>query len=154
MDKVADNMVVRSSVEVSLPPHAAFRLFVVRLADWWPLETHSVFGDRAESVEVEQHVGGRIIESGRGGETADWGVVTEWDEPARIAFTWHPGQEASFATAVEVSFMEVAGGATRVDLVHSGWERRGEDAPRLMESYGPGWTHVLAQFRRLSEGAE
>jgi uncharacterized protein YndB with AHSA1/START domain len=152
MDKTADGTVVRSSVEVPLRPDAAFRLFVVRLADWWPLATHSVFGEASRSVEMEQRVGGRIVEVGPDGETADWGVVTEWDEPARLAFTWHPGQDASVATGVAIDFSEVAGG-TRVDLVHSGWESRGDDAARMMESYGPGWAHVLGEFRTLAEGA-
>ena len=154
MNNVADGMVVRSSVEVPLQPAVAFRLFVVRLADWWPLETHSVFGDAAQSVEFEPRVGGRIVESGPDGETAEWGIVTEWDEPARVAFTWYPGQDPSVATTVAIDFTGVTGGVTRVDLVHGGWESRGAKAGQMMESYRPGWAHVLGQFRSLAEGAD
>lgn len=154
MVKVADVMVVNSTVEVPLEREAAFRLFVDRLAEWWPLASHSVFGQDARSVVIEERVGGRIIETGADGRTAEWGVVTAWKDPERIAFTWYPGQEASHATLVEITFDARPEGGTVVDLRHTGWEARGDDAERLVQSYGPGWEFVLGQYRELAEGAD
>ncbi len=154
MANLAEELVVRSEVEVPLARDAAFRLFVDRLADWWPLTSHSVFQDEARSVSIGQEVGGRIVETAADGRRAEWGVVTTWDAPTHIGFTWYPGQDSTAATQVEIGFHERPEGGTRVELVHTGWEARGADAKRLATSYGPGWGQVLGEFRRLAEGAE
>ena len=36
---------VVKTVTVPLPPEAAFSLFTDRIAEWWPLHTHSVAAD-------------------------------------------------------------------------------------------------------------
>jgi len=154
MAKVVDELVVRSSVEVPLSTEAAFRLFVDRMAEWWPLASHSVYEDDARTVAIDPQVGGCIVETGADGATAEWGVVTTWDAPSHIGFTWYPGQDAGFATQVEIRFSATERGGTRVDLVHSGWEARGADAERLARAYGPGWEYVLGTYRQFAEGAE
>lgn len=153
MVKAADELVVRSSIEVPLARDVAFRLFVDRLADWWPLTTHSVYEEQAVSVMIEPRVGGRIVETGPGEQTAEWGVVTEWDDPSRIAFTWYPGQDASVATLVEIGFEATEERRTRVDVVHTGWEVRGADAERAMQGYAVGWPIVLGRYQAIAEGA-
>lgn len=141
----AERLVVRSSVQVPLGPAAAFALFTERMAEWWPLATKSVYNEAATGVVLEPGEGGRLMETATGGRTAEWGRVTVWDPPQRLGFTWHPGEDDRIVTQVEVTFSQVGNG-TRVDLVHSGWEAKGERAGALLESYAPGWENVLGRF--------
>jgi hypothetical protein len=133
------------TVRVPWDPAAAFRRFTAEIGTWWPLRTHSVGGTRAVAVRFEEQVGGRIVESVRSGEPCVWGTVTAWEEGTRVAFTWHPGQEPSVATQVDVRF-EADGTGTRVTLTHTGWEAYGAKARRTRGAYGPGWEYVLAHF--------
>ena len=157
MPRSAQEMVVRSSVRVPLGPEDAFRLFTERVADWWPLETHSVHERQAASVRFEPGTGGRIVEESATGETPVWGTITIWDPPRRLAFTWHPGEDGSVVTQVEIGFRPAAEGGTLVDLVHTGWEAKGERAEALAKSYGPGWELVLGRYaqmaKRMANGA-
>jgi len=135
-------------VTVPQPPEEAFRLFTDEMAAWWPLATHSVGGTDATGLVFEQGVGGRIVETLRNGDTTVWGIVTVWDPPARVRFTWHPGTPEDEATDVEVTFTP-AGAGTTVELVHSGWQRR-PDGREARDDYDPGWDVVLEQYRSRS----
>jgi uncharacterized protein YndB with AHSA1/START domain len=79
------------------------------------------------------------------GTEADWGRVTTWEPPHRLAFSWHPNAEASAATEVEVRFSP-EGEGTRVDLEHRGWERLGERARAASDGYRGGWDEVLTRY--------
>jgi hypothetical protein len=59
-----------------------------------------------------------------------------------VAFIWHPSRDESEAQDVEVSFIAEAG-ATRVELVSTGWERLGAKAHRQRKGYSIGWGAVL-----------
>lgn len=133
---------------VTLPttPTRAFELFTQRMADWWPLATHSVLsalGDTPVGVQFEPFEGGRLFESNEAGETADWGKVTEWDPGRRLGFTWHPGGDSKTPTRVDVTFTAADAGGTRVTLTHSDWEALGDAAPAQHSGYGPGWDQVF-----------
>ena len=54
---------VTKSFVVQLPIAAAFRLFTAEIGRWWPLRTHSVFGDAATTCAIDEQVGGRIARS-------------------------------------------------------------------------------------------
>ncbi len=129
---------VERSVEVPVDAATAFTLFTDRIADWWPMATHSVHGEGG-TVAFEE---GRLVER-HGDRTEEWGDVRAWDPPHGFAVTWHPGREADEATEVAVSFTEEEPGRTRVDLRHSGWEHRD---PGARESYATGWVTVLARY--------
>ena len=150
MVKSAEGMVVRSSVRVPLAVPEAFRLFTERIHEWWPLDTHSVYGDKARMVVLEPRAEGRIIETSDAGETAEWGTVTRWDPPERLAFTWHPGEDGRVVTLVEITFAAADEGGTQVDLRHTGWEAKGDRAAALVKSYGPGWEHVLGRYAAVA----
>src|SRR3990172_5239160 len=62
--------------------------------------------------------------------------------PERLAFTLHPGRTPDFATEVEVSFKDEAGG-TMVTLIHRGWEHFGENAQNERKIHEGGWDRVL-----------
>ena len=132
-------------VTVAARPEQAFRRFTEEIATWWPLRTHSVGEERAETVIFEGFVGGRIVERIRGGEEAVWGMVTVWQPPLRVAFTWHPGDDPSKAQDVDLRFTAV-GNQTKVELRHSGFERLGAKAARARRAYPLGWTYVLGLY--------
>ena len=139
-------MVVRSSVTVPLSPADAFHLFTAQVASWWPLATHSVYEEAATGVVIEPRVGGRVYETTDDGRTSDWGVVSAWEPGERFATSWHPGNDRSLATQVDVRFSPAPAGGTSVDLVHTGWEVRGADAPEIVAGYDAGWRLVLGCF--------
>ncbi len=144
MEQTVSDLALRKTVEVAAPPERAFSLFTERMAEWWPLATHSVGEERAETVLFEPGVGGRIVERTLDGEEHVWGTVTAWEPPGRVAFTWHPGREADTEQDVEVRF-EPSGSGTRVELVHTGWERLGDRAAAVYENYDGGWDFVVGE---------
>ena len=136
-----------SSVTVPLAPADAFRLFTDEMAGWWPLPTHSVYAEAATGVVIEPRVGGRIYETTADGRTADWGVVSAWEPGERFATSWHPGNDPARSPPMSTcaSPRHLPGG-TAVDLVHTGWELRGVDAPKIAAGYDTGWKLVLGRF--------
>ncbi|WP_437952805.1 SRPBCC family protein [Sorangium sp. So ce296] len=143
---------IRRSLIVPLSQADAFDLFVRRIADWWPLATHSVGRGAAASCHIEPSVGGRVFERARDGTEALWGTVVAWDAPWRLAFTWHPGRAPAAAQEVEVQFVELVAAQTRVDVVHRGWDRAGERAAPMRARHDEGWQVILARFEALSRG--
>ncbi len=138
---------VRSEVEVPLPQQKAFEFFTAHLSRWWPLETHSVSGERAETAVFELTAGGEIFELAENSEKIVWGTVMEFDPPSRVVFSWHPARPPETAQEIEVLFTESAGG-TRVLLTHRGWEEYGEKADDARNSYVSGWQYVLGECYR------
>jgi uncharacterized protein YndB with AHSA1/START domain len=136
---------VQRSIRVAWPPETAFRRFTAEMAAWWPLRTHSVGQERAETVVFEGRPGGRIFERIRGGEESTWGTVTAWDPPRRVAFTWHPGLTPQTAGDIELRFLP-DGSGTRLELTHTGWERLGPIAAKVRRGYGIGWVYVLKHW--------
>jgi uncharacterized protein YndB with AHSA1/START domain len=144
---------IRRAVMVPLDPRSAFHLFVFRIAEWWPLASRSVLLTDAVTCHFEPRTGGRFFERGRDGREELWGTVLAWEEPTRIAFTWHPGMPEAMATEVEVCFT-AARRETLVELEHRNWERLGERAAFVRSLYGGGWPGILARFVELSMGAD
>ena len=116
----------------------AFALFTERIGAWWPMATHSVFGEHA-TVAFED---GRLVERA-GRSVSTWGEVLDWDPPRGFRITWHPGLDADEATEVEVRFA-AEDEQVRVSLVHTGWERRAN--PDVRASYETGWVVVLGRY--------
>jgi uncharacterized protein YndB with AHSA1/START domain len=133
---------VRRAVSVSWDQAAAFRRFTADFGRWWPRRTLSIGGDRTTRIDFECRVGGRIYEELEDGRRFQWGKVTAWDPPQRVAFTWHPSREEREAQDVEIRFMP-EGAGTRVELVSTGWERLGARARSERRGYGIGWQWVL-----------
>jgi uncharacterized protein YndB with AHSA1/START domain len=124
----------------------AFNRFTSEMAGWWPLASHSTAGGNAETVVMENRVGGRIVERIRGGGEAVWGTITAWDPPRRVTFTWHPGDPPEKATNVDVRFVAIDAARTRVELEHVGFERLGAMAKKARRGYPIGWAYVLGLY--------
>ncbi|HUF54629.1 MAG TPA: SRPBCC family protein [Dehalococcoidia bacterium] len=142
----ASALAVRKSITVRAAPEKAFEVFTAGIERWWPRKTHSVSGERTAGVTMETREGGRVFETNDAGGEIEWGVVTSWEPPRQVAFTWHPGYDnPGNYTDIEVTFT-ADGEGTRMELVHTGWERLGDEAARSQRSYDGGWDYVLAQF--------
>jgi len=141
---------VRKELKVNLSVEAAFRLFTEGLSKWWPLVTHSVGGEKAESCFFERHVGGRIYEIMQDGTQSDWGRVLAWEPYGKVSFTWHPGRTPDTEQEITVTFRE-SSGSTLVELVHTGWEALGEKAVKTRNGYVTGWDFVLGKYMEAVE---
>jgi uncharacterized protein YndB with AHSA1/START domain len=139
------------SFTVECPVERAFELWAERTTTWWP-KGHSVSADPGLTVTIEPHVGGRIFERTPGGEEHDWGEITAWEPPRRLAYLWHLRFDRSDATQVEVRF-EPAGDGTAVTIVHSGWERLGAVAEERRERNKRGWAGVTGHYRAACAAA-
>jgi uncharacterized protein YndB with AHSA1/START domain len=147
---------IRHSVTVDCPVDHAFATFTERIADWWPLATHSIeryeSGTAAGTVVFQGGAGGQVYERTTAGEELKWADVVAFDPPHRLVLAWNPQREQDRPqTEIEVTFTE-EGDKTRVDLEHRGWERLGDEAADARESYDTGWPPVLAAYaERASE---
>ena len=117
---------LRMSFDVACSAGHAFTVWTADIGTWWPPD-HTVSG-RAEEVVLQSGVGGRIYERTADGTEHEWGEVTAWDPPARLAYAWHIRRDRADATDVTISFTALTPSRTRVDIHHSGWERLGAAA--------------------------
>jgi uncharacterized protein YndB with AHSA1/START domain len=145
MNQRTSEAVIRKSVVVGRPLDDAFRIYTEQIALWWPFETHSVEEQNVETVVFEGREGGRFYELAKTGAQHTWGTVLVWDPPARIVHTWHPGRGEETAQEVELTFTS-EGDGTRVELVHTCWERLGDRTAGTLASYETGWDVVLGRY--------
>jgi hypothetical protein len=136
---------VRKQLKVGLPVEKAFQLFTTGIGKWWPLATHSVGEEQAETCFFEERSGGRIVEVLKDGSQAEWGQVIAWEPFHKVSFYWYPGRTPDTAQEVSVTFREIPGGSL-VELVHTGWETLGEAARAKRDGYDTGWDYVLAKY--------
>jgi hypothetical protein len=133
---------LRISFDVACPAEHAFRVWTSRIGTWWPPD-HTVSGQPADVV-LQSGVGGRIYERAADGTEHEWGEVTVWQPPARLAYLWYLGRDRADATEVEISFRP-QGDSTRVDIEHRGWERVGE---RWRDRTRTGWQTLLPHYQK------
>jgi uncharacterized protein YndB with AHSA1/START domain len=136
---------VRRDVVVSWNQEAAFQRFTRDFASWWPSSTHSIGASQVQRVVFECRQGGRIFEELKDGRRFQWGVITAWEPPRQVSFTWHPSRDEREAQDVTVTFTPQAGG-TKVELVSTGWEKLGTRAARERKGYAIGWGSILDVF--------
>jgi uncharacterized protein YndB with AHSA1/START domain len=135
-------------ITVACTPNEAFHYFTADFGMWWPVGTHSVvahasaFKNKPATVIFEPGAGGKIFEQALGGEEYMWGRVLEWQPPALLLFSFHPGRDEEEAQTVEVTFSAVPEG-TRIVLTHSGWEKMSINAQQTRDSYNQGWEGVF-----------
>ncbi|MGN6793532.1 MAG: SRPBCC domain-containing protein [Streptosporangiaceae bacterium] len=127
----------------------AFRVWTSRMSTWWPPD-HTVTG-HPERVVLQGDVGGRIYERTADGAEHDWGEVTVWQPPSRLAYLWHLGIDRAIATEVDIRFVARGETATRIEIEHRGWERLGDAASSWREQNVAGWQSLLPHFRAAAE---
>jgi uncharacterized protein YndB with AHSA1/START domain len=132
---------VRKTVTVDCTVEEAFRVFTADARSWWPVDTHSIHGEKVKDVVFEEREGGTVYEVSEDGETATWATVLAWEPPSRLVLAWEVNP-ASLGTEVEVRFAEEEG-RTRVELEHRGW---GSERDEERSSYDSGWDFVLGRY--------
>jgi uncharacterized protein YndB with AHSA1/START domain len=143
---------LRISFDVDCPAGLAFELWTARIASWWP-RSHTVSGESGAHVELEGRVGGRIYERTPTGVEHDWGEVTAFEPPRRLAYLWHIRRDRADATEVEISFRAIADRQTRVEIVHLGWERLVDAAESWRERNIRAWETMLPSYREAVSSA-
>jgi hypothetical protein len=136
---------LRLSFEIDCDAAHAFDAWTARFGQWWP-RGHSVSGDPGVVIFLERRVGGRIFERTSDGTEIDWGEVTVWDPPRRLGYLWHIRRDRADATDVELTFVATGEGTTRLDVVHSGWERLGAGAEEWRDANRGGWSGLVPHF--------
>ena len=144
MNDVAVIEVVRKSVTVDCAVEEAFRVFTADATSWWPVSSHSLYGDSAKEVVFEDREGGEVYELTESGEKGHWATVLTWEPPNRLVLAWEVSPSV-IGTEVEIHFLPEEDG-TRVELEHRGWERVAQDAPTKRDDYADGWAYVLGTY--------
>ena len=130
-----ETSLVRTTIDVSVPPDRAFEVFTTGIDSWWTRAHHVQTGELKE-MGVDPFVGGRMWEENDAGEVCTWGSVLTWSPPLVFAFSWLigpdwavPGPDAP-GSRVTVTFTPTATG-TSVTLIHD-----------QLDAHGPGWESV------------
>ena len=151
---------VTASVSVRLNRARTFALFTQEIDRWWrrgPRYRHTT--TPGALIAIEPRLGGRVFESwGSGSEEHlfEIGRVSQWDPPARLAFSW---RNQSFTrgetTVVEVDFAD-HGETTMVTVTHHGWAsvpadhpaRHGLATAAFQQMIGRWWGDQLTALRQ------
>jgi uncharacterized protein YndB with AHSA1/START domain len=136
---------IRLSFEVACPVEHAFDTWTGRIGQWWPLD-HTVSAKPGLTVVLEGRPGGRIFERETNGTEHEWGEVTVWEPPTRLAYTWHLNADRSDATQVEIQFVPRGQALTRVEIEHRDWERLGASAETWRARNLGGWSGLLPHY--------
>ena len=136
---------LRITFHVDCAVEHAFAVWTERIGSWWPRD-HTVSGTPI-LVVLEGSVGGRIYERTEDHTEHEWGVVTTWEPPTRLAYSWHLGRDAAVATEVEIQFVEQGPDGTRVEIEHRGWERLGEQSDEWRDRNQHGWDSLVPHYR-------
>ena len=144
---------LRITFVVGCSPERTFELWTAKTSTWWP-STHTVSADPDAQVFIEPGVGGRIYELTPQGEEHDWGQITTWDPPNRIAYLWHLRQDRADATEVEITFVADARNGTAVSIEHRGWDRLGARGDERRSQNQRGWSSLLPHFEAAARHRE
>jgi uncharacterized protein YndB with AHSA1/START domain len=130
--------------DVACSAEHAFSTWTRRIGTWWPRD-HTLTGQEGKIV-LQAGVGGRIYEQAADGTQHDWGVVTAWQPPVRLAYSWHLGTSRERATDVEIRFVAQGAALTRVEIEHRGWDRLGPDGVAWRDRNVAGWQGLLPSY--------
>jgi hypothetical protein len=144
---------VRCSVVLRCSPARAFQAYTAEMGRWWPTTTHAIAPGRVVDVVVDGRVGGTIRERLDDGTEHAWADITAWEPPDRLGLSWHPSIQPTVSTDIDIRFVDQGDGTTRMDVVHTGWERLGADAQPVRDDYDRGWRFVLGHYTRHLDGA-
>ena len=136
---------VRKTITVDCVVEEAFRIFTTDAISWWPVATHSIYGDDVRELVFEEHEGGEIYELTADGKRGHWASVLAWEPPNRLVLAWNVLERETIPTEVEIRFTP-DGDTTRVALEHRGWENVADDREAKRDDYGTGWEHVLGCY--------
>ncbi|MGV8968708.1 MAG: SRPBCC domain-containing protein [Cellulomonas sp.] len=140
----------RITFEVACSVEHAFAVWTAGIGTWWPWD-HTVTAIEGLAIVLEPGLGGRIFEHTLDGVEHDWGVVTAWDPPPRLAYLWHLRQDRLDATEVEIRFVDKGVAGTRVEIEHTGRDRLGSAGAERRQRNSAGWDTLLPHYRAAIE---
>jgi len=135
---------LRIALDLECDTTHAFETWAQRFGQWWP-RGHTMSGEDTATVHLEPRLGGRIFERTGDGREIEWGEITVWEPPVRLAYRWHIRRERVDATDVELTFVDRGHDRSRLEIVHCGWERLA-DGPAWRDANRGGWTGLLPHF--------
>jgi DNA-binding transcriptional ArsR family regulator/uncharacterized protein YndB with AHSA1/START domain len=141
---------VAKTRELGVGVEMAFELFTTRIAEWWPVASHSIHHDDVVDIRFEGRVGGGVVEITKDGAESPWGHVLAWDPPSRLVLSWYPTLEPIASSILEVKFTPLSEERTRLDLEHRGWEEFGQEGAELRDRYESGWDVVLLPLEAVA----
>jgi uncharacterized protein YndB with AHSA1/START domain len=150
--ETSSRLAVRKTIVVNAPQEHTFLVFTEKHGGWWPLASHHIGAQAAQTAILEPRAGGRWYERGVDGSECDWGRVLVWDPPHRLVLSWEIGadwkHDPTFSTEVEVRFIAEGPRTTRVELEHRDLERFGDKAQTMRSAFDSegGWTGILQRF--------
>jgi uncharacterized protein YndB with AHSA1/START domain len=150
---------VEVELVVEAPRERAFQTFTERMDEWWPRDYRLGSADRVGLV-LEPRIGGRWYERTADEGECDWGRTLAWDAPGYLVLSWQigvgfvPESDPERASRVEVRFTSDGPARTRIQLVHSAFERHGEGWESMRDgvSREGGWPGLLEGYSNLAAG--
>ena len=153
------NLLVKKTLTVHTSQTRAFEVFTEHFGSWWPLETHHIGAQPAQTAVIEPRAGGRWFERDVDGVECTWGRVLEWEPPHRLLLSWEISADfkcdPKIKTEVEVRFVPEGPDSTRIELEHRHLEFYGDTAAKMkgiFDSDG-GWTGLLQRFAAAAAAA-
>jgi uncharacterized protein YndB with AHSA1/START domain len=141
-------------VEVKAPPARAFELFTASMGRWWPRDK-SIGPSPFTEIVIEPREGGRWFERDEHGNETEWGKVLAWEPPGRLLLAWQISTrwvyDSQLLTEVELTFVAVPWGGTRVTLEHRNLERFGKDAETHAATIRGGWPTLVDLFAQYAD---
>lgn len=152
---------VAKTVTVNAPIERAWRVFTESFNSWWPQQHHIREADLAEAV-LEARPDGRWYERSVDGGECEWGRVLAFEPPHRLVLSWQIDGSFQYdpdparASEIEVTFVDLGGGQTRVDVEHRAFERHGADGQRVHDgvSGAGGWPGIMDGYAKVAEAAD
>ena len=138
---------IEQTIEVSIDVERAFRVWTERIDLWWPKESHSIGGQTQTRMAFEGAGGGRFVERTPDGREIEWGKILAWEPPSRLVHTWELGTDERGPAEVEITFVEIDAGRTRVTVEHRAASMREALWTKLAKDFSRGWEDVLRAFQ-------
>jgi uncharacterized protein YndB with AHSA1/START domain len=72
VDQIQKVTPIVKTVRVKSTPENAFQAFTEKMADWWPIDRHSLDAENCASVVFEPKLGGTVYQTMKDGSTIPW----------------------------------------------------------------------------------
>lgn len=146
-----------SKIEVACDQETAFTIFVEQMGAWWPLAKRSMSmhaGHPPKGLRTDPRAGGQIVEMGHDDAEHHWGTFRRFEPHDFVSMDFHMGLPPENASLVEVRFVPLDDGRTRVELTQSNFEAFGDMAEMMRRGYGSGWVLIFEEgFRAACDAA-
>lgn len=145
---------VRKTLQVKASREKAFKVFTGSIDRWWP-KSHTAGETPLVRVVIEPRQDGRWYGLSEAGVEDLWGHVLAWEPPGRLVLSWRINgrfkPDLTVHTEIEVLFVDLGDGTTRVDFEHRGLENLGDGREEALVRMDGGWSLILSGFVSAAE---